>query len=84
MNHDQVIDALVESCESLFLRSVAMESILDKVAPEDWRHMMDKITNSAEAIQVRASFRYTLRAAVRIGDPGQVLAALQPKSRRSH
>ena len=84
MNHDEVMDALVESCASLFLRSVAMESILDKLAPEDWRHMMDTITSAAEAIQVRASFCYTLREAVRIGDPGQVLAALQPKSRRCH
>ena len=82
MNHEEVIDALVESCESLFLQSVAMESILDKLAPEDWRHMMDTIIDSDEAIQVRASFRYTLRAAVRIGDPGQILASLQPKSRR--
>ena len=84
MSHQETIDCLMESCESLYLQSVAMESILDKLAPEDWRHMVDTILNSEEAIQVRASFRYTLRAAVHLGDPTKVLAALQPKPRCPH
>ena len=61
-----------------------MESILDKLAPEDWRHMVDTILNSEEAIQVRASFRYTLRAAIHVGHLRNILAALQPKPRSPH
>ena len=84
MSHQETIDCLMESCESLYLQSVAMESILDKLAPEDWRHMVDTILNSTEAIRVRASFRYTLRAAIDVGDLRKILAALQPKPRCPH
>ena len=81
MSHQEMIDSLMESCESLYLQSVAMESILDKLAPKDWRHMMDTILSSEEAIQVRQSFRCTLRAALHVGDPTKVLAALRAKPR---
>ena len=84
MGDKETIDSLMESCESLYFRSVAMESILDKLAPEDWRHMVDTILNSEEVIQLRASFRYTHRAAVHLGDPTKVLATLQPKPRCPH
>ena len=84
MSHQETIDSLMESCESLYLRSVAMESILDKLAPEDWRHIMDRILNSEEAFRVRTAFRYRLRAVVHVGDPTEVLGARQPKPRRPH
>jgi len=81
MVRHHVVDSLVQSCESLYFQTIAMESILDKVAPEDWRHMMDTMLSSDEAIRLRASFRQTLEAAVLVGDPATVVAALRPKLR---
>jgi hypothetical protein len=80
MAGQKVIDSLLESCESLYFQSIAMESILNEVAPEDWHHMMETMMKCDEAIRLRASFHRTLQSAVRIGDPMAVLAALRPKS----
>jgi hypothetical protein len=59
-----------------------METILAKVAPEEWRPMLAAILDSDEANQIRASFRNVLDAAADRCDPVNVSQVLRPSPRR--
>jgi len=83
MTDQDTIDVLRDCCETLYFQCVAMESILCKVAPEDWRHTLDKILKSAEASQIRAAFHCTFEAAVEKCDPTQLSDLLQMTTRRA-
>ena len=82
MAQEAMLDALMNCCESLYFQCVAMETILAKLAPEEWRPMLAAILDSDEASEIRASFHNVLDAAMDRCDPVNVSQMLRPSPRR--
>lgn len=82
MAQEAMLNALMDCCESLYFQCVAMETILGKVAPEDWRPLLVEILDSEEADEIRSTFRRVLDVAVDRCDPDKVSAVLRPAPNR--
>jgi len=82
MAQEAMLSALMNCCESLYFQCVAMETILAKIAPEDWRPLLESILESEEADQIRATFRTVLDRAMDRRDPVDVSQVFRPTTRR--
>jgi hypothetical protein len=71
------IDALISTCEDLWIWAACLQTVLDEAKVADWLRKTDTLLKSQESVRARGEFRETWKAAVSEVEKNEMLEMLK-------